>query len=44
MNITITKELKMKCIKCEYEWTARIKNPKECPECKTRLNRVKYGG
>jgi len=31
----------MKCLKCEYEWTARIKNPKECPECKVRLSKVR---
>ncbi len=31
----------MKCEKCEYEWTARVDNPKECPDCKSRLNRVK---
>ena len=33
----------MKYIKCEYEWTARIKSPKECPECKSRLNRINGG-
>jgi Zn finger protein HypA/HybF involved in hydrogenase expression len=26
----------MKCLKCNYEWTPRITNPKCCPECKTR--------
>jgi len=31
----------MKCEKCGYEWEPRVDNPKECPECKLRLNRVK---
>ena len=31
----------MKCLKCSYDWTPRVQKPKECPECKTRLNRVK---
>lgn len=26
----------MKCKKCKYEWLSRVKNPKECPKCKTR--------
>lgn len=30
----------MKCLKCEYEWEARVKTPKECPECKVRLSRL----
>ena len=25
-----------KCLKCEYEWEPRKKDPKECPECKSR--------
>lgn len=24
------------CQKCGYEWEPRIKNPKECPDCKSR--------
>jgi predicted Zn-ribbon and HTH transcriptional regulator len=27
----------MKCDYCDYEWEKRVKNPKECPECKRRL-------
>lgn len=30
-----------KCPKCGYKWTPRIKKPKACPECKTRLNNKK---
>lgn len=26
------------CPKCQYAWQSRIPNPKECPECKTRLD------
>ncbi|HIH17886.1 MAG TPA: hypothetical protein HA282_00215 [Nanoarchaeota archaeon] len=26
------------CIKCKYEWSPRIEEPKECPRCKTRLD------
>ncbi len=29
-----------KCIKCNYEWEARVKEPKACPRCKTRLDYV----
>ena len=29
-----------KCIKCEYEWEARVEEPKACPRCKTRLDYV----
>lgn len=25
---------KCKCVKCNYEWMPRIKNPKACPMCK----------
>jgi len=28
--------MKNKCKKCGYEWTSRVDNPKECPECKSR--------
>ena len=27
-----------KCPKCNYEWIARIDEPKACPRCKTRLD------
>ncbi len=33
----------MKCLKCDYEWEPRVEKPKECPECKTRLNRINGG-
>jgi rubrerythrin len=26
-----------RCPKCRYVWRARVKHPKSCPECKTRL-------
>ena len=29
------------CPKCEYEWKAKIKNPKSCPRCKTRLDIIR---
>jgi predicted Zn-ribbon and HTH transcriptional regulator len=25
-----------KCLRCGYEWEARVNNPKECPQCKSR--------
>lgn len=25
-----------KCLRCSYEWDARVLNPKECPACKQR--------
>ena len=28
----------MKCSKCNYNWQSRIKEPKACPRCKTRLD------
>ena len=28
----------MECVKCEYEWESRVKEPKACPRCKTRLD------
>ncbi len=28
----------MKCQACEYEWKTRVKEPKACPRCKTRLD------
>tara|TARA_Y100000034_G_C6843787_1_gene382042 strand:+ start:64 stop:225 length:162 start_codon:yes stop_codon:yes gene_type:complete len=32
---------KMKCPKCEYEWSTRKDKPKECPRCKNRLDSIK---
>lgn len=29
------------CKKCQYEWEARVKEPKACPRCKTRLDYIK---
>jgi len=31
----------MKCPHCGYEWKPRVKNPKECPRCKYRLDYYK---
>ncbi|MEK6923051.1 MAG: hypothetical protein AABX08_04590 [Nanoarchaeota archaeon] len=28
----------MKCLKCTYVWESRVKEPKACPRCKTRLD------
>lgn len=28
----------MICNKCDYHWKPRVKNPKECPRCKIRLD------
>ena len=28
----------MKCPKCDYEWDARVTEPKSCPRCKHRLD------
>ena len=25
-----------KCLKCGYQWLARVKEPKACPDCKSR--------
>lgn len=25
------------CARCEYEWTPRTDNPKQCPRCKSHL-------
>lgn len=35
-SINLKRRYKMviKCKKCGYEWTPRIKNPKACPMCK----------
>jgi predicted Zn-ribbon and HTH transcriptional regulator len=24
-----------KCLRCDYDWTARVKRPKQCPLCKS---------
>lgn len=32
----------MNCEVCGYSWQARVENPKECPECKSR--KWKFGG
>lgn len=29
----------MKCKKCGYEWKIRTETPKECPRCKSRLDK-----
>ncbi|MGD9157207.1 MAG: hypothetical protein PVG39_02250 [Desulfobacteraceae bacterium] len=31
----------MKCPLCNYEWRARVDNPKECPKCKRYLPQFK---
>ncbi|MEK6934535.1 MAG: hypothetical protein AABW46_01525 [Nanoarchaeota archaeon] len=28
----------MKCKKCLYMWDTRVKDPKSCPRCKSRLD------
>lgn len=30
----------MNCQKCDYGWRSRVKSPKACPRCKTRLDYV----
>jgi predicted Zn-ribbon and HTH transcriptional regulator len=30
------REIKNKCKKCGYEWNGWKKDPKSCPECKSR--------
>lgn len=36
--------MKIKCKYCGYEWTPRVKDPKECPRCKRRLDYpIKHG-
>ena len=30
----------MKCKKCNYKWTARVKSPKQCPNCKQQIKYV----
>ena len=29
----------MNCTKCSYEWETRTESPKECPRCKSRLDK-----
>lgn len=31
----------MECPKCSYEWKNRISEPKACPSCKARLDRLR---
>jgi len=31
------------CPKCNYQWVSRVKNPKACPRCKSRLDAPKKG-
>ncbi len=26
----------LRCLRCGYEWAARVEKPKACPECKDR--------
>ena len=33
----------IKCKKCGYAWQERVRYPKSCPECKTRLKKQKEG-
>lgn len=33
----------MRCEACKYEWKPRVKEPKECPDCKARLSKQKKG-
>jgi hypothetical protein len=30
----------MKCKKCNYQWIARKENPKACPRCKNRIDKM----
>ena len=34
----------MKCPRCGYGWTSRIKQPKECPRCKGRMDYQPFDG
>ncbi len=34
----MTEIIEIHCPKCPYSWTPRVKNPKECPRCKQRLD------
>ncbi len=31
-----TKIERCRCLRCQYGWEARIKEPKACPRCKAR--------
>ncbi len=31
----------MQCKNCGLEWENRVKQPRECPSCKIRLDRIK---
>ena len=40
LEVTVPKKAtahKCTCQRCDYTWTARAKEPKECPKCKSRL-------
>lgn len=28
----------MKCNRCSYTWESRVKDPKACPRCKSRMD------
>jgi len=30
-----TDDFELKCKKCKHEWIKRIKEPEQCPRCKT---------
>jgi len=36
--------MKQKCLnpKCNYEWEARVKKPKQCPLCKRYIPLMKF--
>jgi len=36
--------MKLKCLKCGYEWESRKENPKECPACKSRYWNIEGEG
>jgi len=27
--------MKIKCLRCNYEWDSKLKKPKTCPRCKS---------
>jgi len=38
----MTKQIVIKkCLRCKYNWSSRVKDPKECPLCKSRTWMVK---
>ncbi|MFA5992451.1 MAG: hypothetical protein WC796_01960 [Candidatus Pacearchaeota archaeon] len=32
------------CINCGLEWENRVEQPRECPSCKARLDRIRKDG